>query len=204
MDCLQSSILALLWFLATQLVWPSSTPRFQDLKLPLELLAKVSSQVRLYVGLYCHSMFECLPLVPCASIPDVSLTFGGKAFTISADTFNLGLVSEASSDCVGGIAAADMGEYIGAQRTTRILLTTLDLDFWVVGDVFLQNVYTCTWLFALLSLMTNSYTLMVSVRHRKYPSRIRRPRVNGERLEDNASSCMNIYRITFRVRAWFK
>ncbi|KIK65519.1 hypothetical protein GYMLUDRAFT_94161 [Collybiopsis luxurians FD-317 M1] len=62
--------------------------------------------------------------VPCDSIPTVSLTFGGTAFTISADTFNLGMVSAGSSDCVGGIAAADLG------------------DFWVAGDVFLQNVYT--------------------------------------------------------------
>ncbi|TFK43185.1 acid protease [Crucibulum laeve] len=61
--------------------------------------------------------------VPCNAIPTVSLTFGGKAFTVSAATFNLGRVSANSNDCVGGITAADLG------------------DFWVVGDVFLQNVY---------------------------------------------------------------
>ncbi|KAI0316984.1 acid protease [Amylostereum chailletii] len=61
---------------------------------------------------------------PCASVPDVSLTFGGTDFAVSADTFNLGQLSAGSPDCVGGIAAADVG------------------SMWVAGDVFLQNVYT--------------------------------------------------------------
>lgn len=46
-------------------------------------------------------------LVPCASVPDVSLTFGGTAFPISADTFNLGQVAVGSPDCVGGITGED-------------------------------------------------------------------------------------------------
>ncbi|KAJ3715622.1 acid protease [Lentinula guzmanii] len=62
--------------------------------------------------------------VPCDAIPSVSLTFGGTAFTVSPDTFNLGLVSAGSNDCVGGVTASDLG------------------NFWVAGDVFLQNVYT--------------------------------------------------------------
>ncbi|KAK7470902.1 hypothetical protein VKT23_002318 [Stygiomarasmius scandens] len=61
---------------------------------------------------------------PCDSAPDVSLTFGGTEFSISPDIFNLGLVSEGSSDCVGGIMGGDVP------------------GFWVVGDVFLRNVYT--------------------------------------------------------------
>lgn len=47
--------------------------------------------------------------VPCNAIPNVSLTFGGNAYAISADTFNLGPVSQGSPDCVGGITAADLG-----------------------------------------------------------------------------------------------
>ncbi|KII95874.1 hypothetical protein PLICRDRAFT_170473 [Plicaturopsis crispa FD-325 SS-3] len=62
--------------------------------------------------------------VPCDSIPEVSLTFGDTEFPISAETFNYGKASDNSSDCVGGIAEAQLGA------------------FWVVGDVFLQNVYT--------------------------------------------------------------
>ncbi|KIJ14865.1 hypothetical protein PAXINDRAFT_78490, partial [Paxillus involutus ATCC 200175] len=62
---------------------------------------------------------------PCDSVPSVSFTFGGTSFPISADTLNLGPVSSGSSDCVGGIVGQDMG-----------------VSFWVVGDVFLANVYT--------------------------------------------------------------
>ncbi|KAJ7591279.1 acid protease [Mycena floridula] len=63
--------------------------------------------------------------VPCDAIPDISFTFAdSRAFTMSPETFNLGSESESSSDCVGSIAAADLGE------------------FWVVGDAFMQNVYT--------------------------------------------------------------
>ncbi|KIM92347.1 hypothetical protein PILCRDRAFT_83534 [Piloderma croceum F 1598] len=62
--------------------------------------------------------------VPCNSIPSVSLTFNGQPFDIDSASFNLGPASSGSSDCVGGIAAQD-GE-----------------NFWVVGDVFLQNTYT--------------------------------------------------------------
>jgi hypothetical protein len=62
--------------------------------------------------------------VPCDSNPDVSVTLGGKAFSISADTLNLGQLSEGSDDCVGGIMAAS------------------DLPAFILGDVFLENVYT--------------------------------------------------------------
>jgi len=61
--------------------------------------------------------------VPCASVPTISLMFAGTAFDISPDILNLGEIEEGSSDCVAGLMAADLG-------------------FWVVGDVFLRNVYT--------------------------------------------------------------
>lgn len=60
---------------------------------------------------------------PCNSAPSVSLTFGGVSFPISASAFNLGQVSSGSSQCVGGIVGSDE-------------------DFWIVGDVFMSNVYT--------------------------------------------------------------
>ncbi|KAI0951743.1 hypothetical protein AcV7_007755 [Taiwanofungus camphoratus] len=62
--------------------------------------------------------------VPCDAIPTISLMFGGKAFDISKELFNLGKVSPGSSDCLGGIVGAD------------------NQEFWVVGDLYLQNVYT--------------------------------------------------------------
>ncbi|KAJ7592923.1 acid protease [Mycena floridula] len=63
--------------------------------------------------------------VPCDSIPTISLTFGGKAFDVLASSFNLGLVQEGSKDCVGAITGSDVGD-----------------SGWVIGDVFLQGVYT--------------------------------------------------------------
>ncbi|KIJ14861.1 Merops: A01.UPA [Paxillus involutus ATCC 200175] len=62
---------------------------------------------------------------PCNSFPSVSFTFGGTSFPISAATLNLGQVSTGSSDCVSGIVGKDSGD-----------------SFWIVGDVFLANVYT--------------------------------------------------------------
>ncbi|EJD01580.1 acid protease [Fomitiporia mediterranea MF3/22] len=62
--------------------------------------------------------------VPCNSDPSTALSIGGGQFTISADTFNLGQVDETGQDCVGGIIADD------------------SQGFWILGDVFLSNVYT--------------------------------------------------------------
>ncbi|EKM48967.1 uncharacterized protein PHACADRAFT_265944 [Phanerochaete carnosa HHB-10118-sp] len=62
--------------------------------------------------------------IPCDEIPsDVSFTVAGKAFTLSADTLNFGQLEEGSSQCVAGIMGADEG-------------------FWILGDVFLRNLYT--------------------------------------------------------------
>ncbi|KAH7912374.1 aspartic peptidase domain-containing protein [Hygrophoropsis aurantiaca] len=65
--------------------------------------------------------------VPCSSVPDINLAlvFGGKSFSVSSDTFVFGQVDEGSSDCIGGVMGA------GAAG-----------DAWIVGDAFLQNVYT--------------------------------------------------------------
>lgn len=62
--------------------------------------------------------------IPCDSIPTVGFSFGGKAFNIAPQLFNRGPVRVGDSGCVGGI--------VGSSATT----------FWVVGDLFLQNVYT--------------------------------------------------------------
>ncbi|KAN0137690.1 eukaryotic aspartyl protease [Lactarius tabidus] len=61
---------------------------------------------------------------PCNSNATVSISFSETDIQIRASTFNLGLESPGSSDCVGGIVPQDK------------------LDLWVIGDVFLQNVYT--------------------------------------------------------------
>ncbi|GJE92517.1 acid protease [Phanerochaete sordida] len=60
---------------------------------------------------------------PCNTNPAVSFSIGSSTITLSADTFNFGLLEEGSNACVGGVMAADEG-------------------FWVLGDVFMRNVYT--------------------------------------------------------------
>lgn len=47
--------------------------------------------------------------VPCKSIPEISLTFAGKTFPVTKETFSLGAVEEGSEDCVAGVASAEVG-----------------------------------------------------------------------------------------------
>ncbi|KAF8261911.1 acid protease [Lactarius quietus] len=62
--------------------------------------------------------------IPCDFNTPVSITFSGEEFQISPSTFNLGPEYPGSSTCVGGFGAED------------------GLGFWIIGNVFLQNVYT--------------------------------------------------------------
>ncbi|OJA10871.1 hypothetical protein AZE42_06016 [Rhizopogon vesiculosus] len=70
---------------------------------------------------------EGLYSIPCDIIDNYAptFTFGGRPFNVSGETFNLGPVEDGSSDCFAGITASSDIE-----------------DYWLVGDVFLQNVYS--------------------------------------------------------------
>ncbi|KAE9403076.1 acid protease [Gymnopus androsaceus JB14] len=70
---------------------------------------------------------------PCSTSLNTTISFGGTAWPISAADMNLGPVSQGSSDCLGGIFDLSLGSNIpeGSGNPT-----------WVVGDVFLKNVYT--------------------------------------------------------------
>lgn len=62
---------------------------------------------------------------------------------MSEATFNFGPESDGSSDCLAGIAGmSDVGEYLTSCMHVKFLSQPTILDFWVIGDVFLQNVYT--------------------------------------------------------------
>jgi cathepsin D len=63
--------------------------------------------------------------VPCDTIGSLAptLTFNSRNFTVSPSTFNLGPVSPGSTDCIAGLAGGGSA-------------------WWIIGDVFLQNVYT--------------------------------------------------------------
>ncbi|TCD64939.1 hypothetical protein EIP91_003397 [Steccherinum ochraceum] len=63
--------------------------------------------------------------IPCSSFPTVKLTFGGTPFSIAPSILNLGQVSRGSKDCVSGIVSSGTSQ-----------------NFWIVGDVFLRNVYS--------------------------------------------------------------
>ncbi|KAH9073433.1 acid protease [Lactarius deliciosus] len=54
--------------------------------------------------------------IPCDFNTPISVGFGGKEFSVDPKTFNLGYHDSSSTDCVA--------------------------EFWIIGDVFLQNVYT--------------------------------------------------------------
>jgi len=62
--------------------------------------------------------------IPCKFNTSISFNVGGKTVNISPASFNLGPVSPGSSTCAAGA------------KSKR------NLDFWTLGDVFLQNVYT--------------------------------------------------------------
>jgi len=64
---------------------------------------------------------------PCSTPPEISFNWGGKDWLISAANINLGETEEGSSQCVGSLAAQDLG---------------LGSNVWLLGDSFLKNVYS--------------------------------------------------------------
>ncbi|KAI0319968.1 aspartic peptidase domain-containing protein [Amylostereum chailletii] len=62
--------------------------------------------------------------VLCFNAPTVNFTISGKTVSIPSDVFSLGPIAENSPDCLGGIQSGS------------------GLPFWVLGDVFMQNIYT--------------------------------------------------------------
>ncbi|KAG9008419.1 hypothetical protein FRB90_008903 [Tulasnella sp. 427] len=63
---------------------------------------------------------------PCnADIGEVSFVFGGKHYPINSQDFNLGAVSDGSSDCIGGVIGEEVGDSLA-----------------IVGDEFMKNWYS--------------------------------------------------------------
>ena len=61
------------------------------------------------------------------------MSFGGKSWPIDSADMNLGRVSRVSNDCLGGIFDLTQGSSIVSGGGN---------PNWVVGDVFLKNVYS--------------------------------------------------------------
>ncbi|KAG8720508.1 Type I transmembrane sorting receptor [Ceratobasidium sp. 395] len=63
---------------------------------------------------------------PCASPPKITFTFGGASYDLKSDFFNVGPAGQSSQACVGAL--------VGSSGVPN--------NVWVVGDVFMRNVYT--------------------------------------------------------------
>lgn len=89
------------------------------------IIAPLSEVDKVYAAIpSAHSVGNGFYTLDCSSIPIVSLTFGSRSFDISPSLFNLGKLGDSTNHCFGGIIGAD------------------GLDFWIIGDMFLQGVYT--------------------------------------------------------------
>ncbi|KAK4058007.1 hypothetical protein OIO90_000746 [Microbotryomycetes sp. JL221] len=63
--------------------------------------------------------------MPCSSQVDVSLQFGGKSYSIPADSFNAGAIDSAGQNCLGAV-------FVLPQSSSMP---------WVIGEAFLTGVY---------------------------------------------------------------
>ncbi|KAF8971140.1 aspartic peptidase domain-containing protein [Flammula alnicola] len=70
---------------------------------------------------------------PCSSQVAVTLSFGGKAWPISAADMNIGPETSDNTKCIGAIFDLSMGTNIEGGSGN---------PSWVVGDTFLKNVYS--------------------------------------------------------------
>ena len=84
--------------------------------------------------------------VPCNSNTRISIRFGGKDFSVDPKTFNLGYYDSSSTDCLAGAASDDSlrgSEFVSTQFSYVSNWNRLAIiEFWIIGDVFLKNVYT--------------------------------------------------------------
>lgn len=81
--------------------------------------------------------------VPCNFNTPISISVGGKEFEISPASFNLGPVSDGSDTCIAG--AAEDAAITGGNLFLHIPgdnAADHNTEFWILGDVFLQNVYS--------------------------------------------------------------
>lgn len=70
---------------------------------------------------------------PCSANPSFTLTFGGQAYTIAPDDFNVGAIDVSGTMCLGSVFAVDSNSSTSKSSTSPA---------WIIGDSFLKNVYT--------------------------------------------------------------
>lgn len=74
---------------------------------------------------------------PCGMQTNVSLMFGGQAYPIASDDFNVGAVDTDGKMCLGALFGVD-----GASSAIGIGGSSTSTPNWIIGDSFLKNVYT--------------------------------------------------------------
>jgi hypothetical protein len=82
--------------------------------------------------------------VPCDFNIPISIYVGFKEIKISPDTFNLGAVIFSNPDlCLAGAASDEAltGRKLASRNDPRDK-AEMGTEFWIIGDVFLQNTYT--------------------------------------------------------------
>ena len=94
-----------------------------------------------------HTTFDFSITVPCDFNTPISVYVGGKGVKISPESFNLGPISAGSDICVAGASSdatleVETGSRTLASDNLPVDKADLDTDFWILGDVFLQNAYT--------------------------------------------------------------
>ncbi|KAG1776736.1 acid protease [Suillus placidus] len=97
------------------------------------IVTKPENAVKYYEDIKGARAVDEIWTVPCDTIGShaPTLTFGGRLFPVSSSTFNLGPVHEGSIDCIAGLTGMPG---IGG--------SIIEEEHWIIGDVFLQNVYT--------------------------------------------------------------
>ncbi|KAF7341745.1 Peptidase A1 domain-containing protein [Mycena sanguinolenta] len=77
-------------------------------------------------GAQIFDYFDGLFSYPCTAQPKISFNWGGKDWVVSSANFNLGKTAKGSTQCVGAL----------------IGLGIVGPNLWLLGDAFMQNVYT--------------------------------------------------------------
>ncbi|KAF7342255.1 Acid protease [Mycena venus] len=90
------------------------------------------AQVYVGVALRCifelnQYIFQVITRSPAPPPPKIAFNWGGKDWPISAANINLGMTAQGSKQCVGTLAGLDLG---------------FGSNVWLLGDSFMQNVYS--------------------------------------------------------------
>jgi hypothetical protein len=128
--------------LVIPLVSPRYIPRLQSLVQSLNLTLVMAYTPVRGLGMPSITTFDSSITVPCDFNTTISFSLGGSKVEISPSTFNLGTIDGGDNRCMAG-AASDAG-LTGSELASNLPDEKADLstEFWILGDVFLRNVYT--------------------------------------------------------------